>query len=516
MDSKDLHKFIEGILHKKRNCIPLSKEEQTWADETYGRLFEKKFGGRTFIVKTKDDIRKAAGKPKNVQPDAPIADERSESAKKEKKIDDSDESQNEGAVVGTEDGENVNVDEKRVGGEDSAETEATTVNASDIINSDKDDLQRKPVLKSGDVVIKRVGQGKLLAGIILKVYEKEQAAMVKWAGGTFSTDYLVRLEKVAEEEESHEVPVSADETEGTEIPGQEVDTELEVNKAFPPKKEEKPEDQTEETPTEEVAETPEHEATEPPAEENKEATEEVKAEADPVTNTRTEEIAPPNDKPGEKKVRLEGYFTGKVIQAWEAPTQVEKPTVPEASEVPETPEKPAVSSDQVEDPNKIEEKKKNPFVAKSADATEEVAEADDKDEDDDWMESCAKAVGINKNAEDPKTICSFIRSAMGKSTDKVVKMDIEEIRKSNPKLADQMEAGNFGTLHFDVEKFEKGGPGSGRKSEGRIEPMRSATGGIPLLYPKGHESGLGGQPVPKEDLAHFLHDEKVKEGWKKE
>jgi hypothetical protein len=460
MDSKELHKFIEGILHKKRNCIPLTKEEQTWADETYGRLFEKKFGGRTFIVKTMDDIRKAAGKPKSVQPDEAISDERSKPTKKEKKIDDSDESQNEGAVIGTEDGDNVNVDEKRVGGEDSAETESTATNASDIINSDKDDLQRKPVLKAGDVVVKHVGQNKLLAGIILKVYEKEHAAMVKWAGGTFSTDYIASLEKVAEEETENEVPVSADETEGVEVPGQEIDEKLIVTKAFPPKKD--PNAQEEEKPEEAPAETPEQEAAEPVAEEATETPEEEAKEVAPEAEVAK---APPvEDKPGEKKVRLEGYFTGKVIQAWEAPVQapVAQAPLPEATEVPEaTPEapaeseQPAVSSDQVEDPNVIEEeKKKNPFVAKAADATEEDAEAGDKN-DEDWMECCAKAVGINKNAENPRAICEFIRSAMGKSTDKVVKIDIEEVRKSNPKLADQMDAGNFGVLRFDVEKFEK-------------------------------------------------------------
>lgn len=461
MEQKDLHKFIEGILHKKRNCIPLTKEEQTWADDTYGRLFEKKFGGRTFITKTKDDIRKADGKPADVQPGDAIADERSKPSKKESKIDDSDESQNEGAITDIEEGENVNVDEKRVGGEDDAQTEAQSENASDIINSDKEDLQRKPVLKSGDVVIKQVGHGKLLAGIILKVYEKEQAAMVKWAGGTFSTDYLVNLEKIADEEESHEVPVSADDSEGTETPGTDTAKEnqgLAVNKAFPPKKdpnaieEEKPE--TEEAPAEETAEAPEHEEAEAPEQEAAEQNQEVKPEA-----TQAEVAKAPA--PGAQKVRLEGYFTGKVIQAWEAPVPAPEvsATLPEAEKAPEAPieaEKPAVSSDQVKDPNAIEEeKKKNPFVAKSADATEEVVEADEKDEDDDWMKDCAKAVGINKNAEDPKTICSFIRSAMGKSTDKVVKMDIEEIRKSNPKLAAQMEAGNFGTLRFDVEGFNK-------------------------------------------------------------
>ena len=372
MEGNELRKFIEGVLHKKRNCIPLTKEEEKWAEETYGRLFEKKFGGRTFITKTKDDLRKADGKPGSVQPDAAIADERSKPAKKDSKIEDSDESQNGGAVVGTETGDNVNVDEKRVGGEDSAETEATAANASDIVNSDKDDLQRKPVLKAGDVVIKQVGNGKLLAGIILKVYEKEQAAMCKWAGGTFSTDYMSNLEKVADEEETHEVPVSADDSEGTKIPGTDTDKEhqgLAVNKADEPGM--KPEDK----------------------------------------------------RPGEE---------------WTAPAQAD------AQEATEDPKEEATETPA--------EEAKEPEVAKA----DEEKPADDKQDDDaDWMEDCSKAVGMNKNAEDPKSICQFIRSAMGKSTDKVIKIDIEEVRKSNPKLAEQMEQDGHKQLQFDVEKFNK-------------------------------------------------------------
>ena len=382
MEGQELKKFIEGIINKKRNSIQLTKEEQTWADETYGRLFEKKFGGRTFINQTKDEIRKADGKPADVQPGAPIAEERSKPHKKEAEIDDSEESQNEGAVVGTEDGENVNVDEKRVGGKDDAQTEAQTVNASDIINSDKEDLSRKPVLKSGDVVIKHVGRGRLLAGIILKVYEKEQAAMIKWAGGTFSTDYMVNLEKVADEEIDHEVPVKADDSEGTKTPGTDTDKEnvgLAVNKA------------------------------------------DNNFEPGNLTKDPTE----PGMKPEDKRVG---------DAEWQAPAQAVTETPAEAAE-------------------------KAPLVEKADDKDPDDDGDDDSDEakdtDDDWMECCSKAVGMNKNAENPQAICEFIRGAMSKSSDKIVKISVEEVRKCNPKLADQMVKEGHSVLQFDVEKFEK-------------------------------------------------------------
>ena len=390
MEQKDLHKFIEGILNKKRNCIPLTTEEQRWADETYGRLFEKKFGGRTFITQTKDDLRKADGKPADVQPGAAIADERSKPAKKESKINDSDASQNEGAVTDTEEGENVNVDEKRVGGEDDAQTEAQSENASDIINSDKEDLQRKPVLKAGDVVIKHVGGGKLLAGIIVKVYEKDQAAMTKWAGGTFSTDYLVNLEKVADEETEHEVPVSADDSEGTKTPGLDTSKEnqgLAVNKAdnnFEP----------------------------------------GNLTKEPEVKTAKE----PGIKPSDARVG---------DQEWKAPAQAVTETPAEAEEKAPLVEKADAKADA------------------DADADDDSDPAKDPDAKDDWMECCSKAVGMNKNAENPQAICEFIRGVMSKSTDKVVKIDIEEVRKCNPKLADQMVKDGHKVLQFDVEKFEK-------------------------------------------------------------
>jgi len=330
-DTNELKKFLNTILEKRRNCIQLTDAEQKQADEILGKLFDKKFGDRHFIVQTGDDIRKAAGKPANVQPDKEIADERSKPAKSQK-IKDED---NSGKVKEEETGDNVNVDEKRVGGKDSAEKEATATNASDIINSDKEDLQRKPVLKLGDVVITKVFN-QFKAGVVLKVYDKQNAAQIKWADGTFSVNHISALEKVADkknEEESHEPPVSADTHEGVKTPG---------------------------------------------------------------TDTASEN---------------QGLAVNKAESAEDLEDEIEE----------------------LED--KVEE-----------------LEDTEKAEDGKWMSDCEKAFGKNEKAENPKALCEFVRAAMSKSEDTIIKMDIEEVRKSNPKLADWMEKEGHGSITYDRSK----------------------------------------------------------------
>ena len=215
--------LLKSVLEKRRNCIPLNNEEQKFVDDTYGQLFEKKFGNRTFTVSTGDDIRKAS-KVKNAQP---------------------------GTVKAVEEGDMVNVDEKDGGPE-----EAKQVNASDITNADNDEDQRKPVFKFGDVVVKEI-KGNLYAGVILKYYEQQDAVMVKWANGTFSNEYSSALTLAKDA-----FPKKDD-----------------IQK--PPVEEEKePVAEEAETSTEEVAETPAEEAAETPEEEAKEQVEGTEAKPD--------------------------------------------------------------------------------------------------------------------------------------------------------------------------------------------------------------------------------------------
>lgn len=252
MESK-AQDLLKSVLEKRRNCIPLNTEEQKFVDDTYGQLFEKKFGNRTFTVTTGDEIRKTADKDKNLQPDAAISKERSAFKTKDAKIENDDPS---GEVKATEEGDMVNVDEKD--GDKSAEQ----TNASDIVNADNEDEQRKPVFKFGDVVVKEI-KGNLYAGVILKYYEKQDAVMVKWANGTFSNEYstALKLAKDAVKEEADKVSppiVKPAGAKDVKVPGIDTDKEhqgLAVNKAEDVKEED-------EKPADEAAETPEQQAEE--------------------------------------------------------------------------------------------------------------------------------------------------------------------------------------------------------------------------------------------------------------
>lgn len=211
--------LLKSVLEKRRNCIPLNNEEQKFADDTYGQLFEKKFGNRTFTVATGDEIRKAT-KNANAQPVEPIAEERSKFGTKDAKIENDDPS---GTVKAVEEGDMVNVDEKDSPGEE------VYTNASDITNADNDEDQRKPVFKFGDVVVKAI-KGNLYAGVILKYYEQQDAVMVKWANGTFTNEYSSAL-KLAKDafpkEDDIQKPEVEEETEpvaeeATETPKEEI------------------------------------------------------------------------------------------------------------------------------------------------------------------------------------------------------------------------------------------------------------------------------------------------------
>jgi hypothetical protein len=329
MEKQDLNKMLTEVLNKRRDCIPLTKEEQKFVDETYNTLFEKKFGVRTFVCKTGEEIRKAdiTKKAKDAQPDAPISKD-VKFNEKDKKIENDDPS---GTVKATEEGEYVDVDEKKTG------TEAREVNASDIINSDKEDDERKPVFKFGDVVI-RTTNGKHLAGLILKYHDKEKAASVKWANGTFSTIYVSQLVKAIDAiKEKEEV------AEDTVVP---------PDPAMAPKEEIK-------APVEKAEEevTPaEHEATETPEEEAKETPEEQAKEEEAGTEEHS----------------------------WEAPLQ--------------------------------DELKENEYV------------------------------------DDSEAIMMFVRTNMTKAESGVVAMPLDEVKKSNPRLAEAMEKKGYKAAHFAIGK----------------------------------------------------------------
>lgn len=354
--------LLKSVLEKRRNCIPLNREEQAYVDQTFGKLFDKKFGSRVFITKTGEELRKDAIGTKNkeqkvgAEKDEAISEERSAPADSQK-IENDDTT---GTVKATEEGEYVDADEKKTG------TEAEHVNASDITHADNEDDQRKPVAKfaNGDVVVK--SQGKIqLAGVILKMAEKEQLAFVKWASGTFSYIHTSDLVKLADALKSI---AKADHVCEEEHPGMEC----------PGKPEEKPAETTE-------------------------------IEKAPVVGSTGQ------DKPTEEA----------------KPESEEKP----ADEAKETPEEQAAEQ--------------------TAGTEEHHTPSDEELKENEWFARCQKSVDANGNVEDSKSICMFVRTTMKKSGDKIVKMDREEIRKSNPKLAEQMDKDGHENLNFDTEKFDK-------------------------------------------------------------
>lgn len=326
-NSKDL---LKSVLAKRRDCIELNAEEQKFVDETYGKLFEKKFGGRTFLVKTGTEIRKNIGKPADVQPDGAIADERSKFNTKDSKIENDDPS---GTVKATEEADSVNVDEK------DGDRAAEQVNGSDIINADNKDEQRKPTLKFafGDPVVQMIGK-RAIAGVVVQAYPSKRAIMVKWVNGTFSTVSYDSLEKVADkyaEEKEHTPPVTADSSHEVKTPG--------------------------------------------------------------------------TDKADVKKDDSEA------------------------------------------------EDKEDEAIEEIAEATEELeeAQAEEADTEKAFYTKCEKAVGENPNVTDAHSICMFVRTTMKKSSEKVIEIGREEIAKSNPKLAEQMEKDGHPFMKFDTEAFEK-------------------------------------------------------------
>ena len=57
---KKLKKKLDEIVEKRKNCIPLTKEEDIFVNDFYDKLHVAKFGEKKFEVKTGDEIRKAS------------------------------------------------------------------------------------------------------------------------------------------------------------------------------------------------------------------------------------------------------------------------------------------------------------------------------------------------------------------------------------------------------------------------------------------------------------------------
>lgn len=374
--------LLKSVLEKRRNCVPLTKEEQAWVDSTFNKLFEKKFGNRVFAVKTGEEIRKAAGVDKSkagAQSEKPISEDVPFAEKKDIEGDDPS-----GKVKAEEEGEYVDADEKNEGGE------AEHTNASDITHADNEDLQRKPTFKFGDVVAQSQG-GRTIAGIIVKYYAARNAVMVKWANGTFSTVSAASLEKVAdkykEEDEKANPPIvkpADDKDKDDGVPANSVKTAADVKKA-----------------------------------------------EDAV-------CAECAKKPGDEKCAACKEAAAKEVEKTDEPKDEPKPES-EEKPVDEAAETPAEQAAEQEAGTEVHEKP-----------------TDDELQENEWMNAVKALVSKNADVENADAICSYFKANVSKSEGDEISMPIDEVRKSNPRLAAEMEKRGHKSINLGKKKGESG------------------------------------------------------------
>ena len=392
MEAKDKD-ILKSVLEKRRNCVPLSKDEQAWVDGTFNKLFEKKFGNRVFSVSTGEEIRKAAGVDKTkvgAQNDGPIAKERSAFGKPQK-IENDDTS---GKVKATEEGEYVDTDEKNEGGE------AEHTNASDITHADNEDLQRKPVAKfdTGDVVVKSIS-GKPYAGIIVKYYAKENVAMVKWSNGTFSNVHATSLEKVAdkykEETDKVNAPIAKpadDKDKDDGMPANSIETKADVKKG---------------------------------------ACCEGKAEGEQCDDCAAAEM--------DKGVKWESFGDEEADDAGSEAVPAEEKEEVAKEAVEESEEKPADEAAETHEEQAAED---------AAGTEEHAAPSEDELAENEWANTVKTMVLKNAAVENADAIVSYFKANVSKSEGKAISMPLDEVRKSNPKLADIMEKRGYKSINL--------------------------------------------------------------------
>ena len=461
--------ILKSILEKRRNCIALTDKEEKWANEVFGKLLDKKFKKSVFVCKTGDEIRKEKATEdlkkrvnKDIQPDAAISEERSKFGTKDSKIENDDPS---GTVKATETGDMVNVDEKRVGGTDDAQTEAQATNAHDIINSNKEDLQRKPVLKAGDIVVKTINTKKYV-GSVIKSWPEHSIAQIKWANGTFSNVHhndIKRLVKAAneqgyEEEDMKVIPPitkPADEKSDSGIPSEQAEEDnkkpatKDVNKAStrdalrnmagkvtkaknPFAKPEEPKEENE---------TPEDEANESNDEQFQEA----------LNGTEQHDVQV-EENTGEPKAEL--------------PETKQTVTAETSTMVAETDPSANVGSAFVEGATGASKSgDASAFAAGAEGAAKAIQTAKDaavvpvepsnvgvETYENTWMARCMKSAEGIKGVQKADCLCRLAYGKMTKSNEKAVKLTKEEIRVDNPELAKCMDEEGHESLMVETNE----------------------------------------------------------------
>jgi hypothetical protein len=217
MEKSETSKSLEAIIEKRRNCIPLTNEEEKLVNESLNKLLDaKKCVSKTVTSTTGDAIRKSAASPE--LPKAPSTDKATEGVP----------AQNRGKEGGYD--SKADVSERKEGATDNAavvppvKDAAITDKKEEAVPSEK--TEGKPYgdktkeewadadekkhtqenyeedrvgrmtehanyddsIKTQDIVVKTLSNGSKVVGHVLKVYQTKSGQvglMVKWSDGRF-------------------------------------------------------------------------------------------------------------------------------------------------------------------------------------------------------------------------------------------------------------------------------------------------------------------------------------------
>ena len=227
MENKELKKKLNEILEKRSKCIQLTKEEEIFANEMYNKLATKKYGGKKFETATGEEIRKASDientpPPKNQQFRGGYNRQYDVVEREEATVD---KTQGTGDPIREDNRHKTDNKEEKVPTEDNSGEIKGDYRKEEYADTDSKEYkpyyeedrlsdqvqgqhQYKDSIRVKDIVIKTLRSGSKLVGQVLKVYpavDGNQAAMVKWANGTFNHELLSTLEVLRPIEKAKEV-----------------------------------------------------------------------------------------------------------------------------------------------------------------------------------------------------------------------------------------------------------------------------------------------------------------------
>jgi len=87
---------------------------------------------------------------------------------------------------------------------------------------------------------------------------------------------------------------------------------------------------------------------------------------------------------------------------------------------------------------------------------EHAAPTEDELKENEWMNAVKSLVTKNAGVENADAICAFFKDNMSKAKGDVISMPIDEVKKSNPKLAACMEKRGFRSINLKHGKGKSG------------------------------------------------------------